>query len=132
MFIRIDGAQHSSRCSGAHHRLLDAPALPLDLPGRGQHPAPLDQVHLNDFIESAVEDIETAEAHDAVLVGHSMAGLSIASIVDRVHDRLRHIAFLSCMIPSDGESIVSTLPPEHAKLAELAVPDPAGVSRARR
>ena len=79
MFILIHGAQHSSRCWEPIIDLLDAPALRIDLPGRGQHPTPLDQVHLNDFIESAVEDIETAEAHDTVLVGHSMAGLSIAA-----------------------------------------------------
>jgi pimeloyl-ACP methyl ester carboxylesterase len=127
MFILIHGASHSSRCWDRIVGLLDAPVLAIDLPGRGRHPGPLDRLHLADFIESAVEDIEGSEASDAVLVGHSMAGLSIAGIVDRVHDRLRHIAFLSCMIPSDGESMMSTLSPEHAKLAELAVPDPAGV-----
>jgi pimeloyl-ACP methyl ester carboxylesterase len=127
MFILIHGASHSSRCWDRIIGLLDAPVLAIDLPGRGRHPGPLDQLHLADFIESAVGDIEGSEATDAVLVGHSMAGLSIAGIVDRVHDRLRHIAFLSCTIPRDGESMVSTLPPDLAKLAELAVPDPAGV-----
>jgi hypothetical protein len=36
--------------------------LAIDLPGRGRHPGPLDKLHLADFIESAVEDIEGSEA----------------------------------------------------------------------
>jgi pimeloyl-ACP methyl ester carboxylesterase len=127
MFILIHGASHSSRCWDRVSSLLDAEVLAIDLPGRGHHPAPLDRLRLADFIESAIDDIESSEATDAVVVGHSMAGLSIAGIVDRVHDRLRHIVFLSCTIPRHGESMVTTLPADLGKLAELAVPDPAGV-----
>jgi pimeloyl-ACP methyl ester carboxylesterase len=66
MFILIHGASHSSRCWDRIIGLLDAPVLAIDLPGRGRHPGPLDQLHLADFIESAVEDIEGSEAADAV------------------------------------------------------------------
>jgi pimeloyl-ACP methyl ester carboxylesterase len=92
MFILIHGANHSSRCWEPMIDHLNAPVLAIDLPGRGRHGAPLDQPHLSDFIESAVADIEEAGLRDAILVGHSMAGLSIPGIVDRVHDRLRQIA----------------------------------------
>jgi pimeloyl-ACP methyl ester carboxylesterase len=126
MFILIHGANHSSRCWEPIIDCLDAPALALDLPGRGRHPAPLDRVHLNDFIESAVGDIEDADARDAILVGHSMAGLSIPGIVDRVHERLRHIVFVSCMVSQQGESMLSEMPDELRALAEGLTPDPAG------
>jgi pimeloyl-ACP methyl ester carboxylesterase len=105
---------------------LDAPVLALDLPGRGRHPAPLDQVHIADFVESAVNDIEDADAQSAVLVGHSMAGVSLPGIVDRIHQRLSHIVFLSCVVPAHGESMLSELPPKLRELAERVAPDPAG------
>jgi pimeloyl-ACP methyl ester carboxylesterase len=127
MFVLIHGSNHSSRCWEPIIDLLDAQVLAIGLPGRGRHPGPLDRLHLTDFIESAVEDIEAARAAGAVLVGHSMAGLSLPGIVDRVGDRLRHIVFVSCAVPAQGDSLLSTLPPELAELAELADPDPAGM-----
>ena len=132
MFILVHGAHHSSRCWEPVVDLLDAPAFALDLPGRGRHPAPLDQVHVSDFIESAVKDVEDADATDAVLVGHSMAGLSLAGIVDQVHDRLRHVVFVSCVVPRQGESMVSELPPALAELARSASPTPVGVWPGRK
>jgi pimeloyl-ACP methyl ester carboxylesterase len=127
MFILVHGSNHSSRCWGRVVDLLNAPVLAIDLPGRGRHPARLDHVHVSDFIESAVKDIEDADASDAVLVGHSMAGLSLAGIVDQVHDRLRHVGFVSCVVPRHGESMLSELPPALAELSRSATPTPAGL-----
>jgi pimeloyl-ACP methyl ester carboxylesterase len=132
MFILVHGSNHSSRCWEPIVDLLDAPALAIDLPGRGRRPAPLDQVHVSDFIGSAVKDIEEAGASDAVLVGHSLAGLSLPGIVDRVHDRLRHVVFVSCIVPLDGAPMVSELPPLHAEIAQSATPTPAGMWPGKR
>jgi pimeloyl-ACP methyl ester carboxylesterase len=132
MFILIHGANHSSRCWEPMIDHLNAPALAIDLPGRGRHPAPLDKVHLSDFIESAVADIEGADLRDAILVGHSIAGLSMPGIVDRVHDRLRHIVFVSCIVPQHGESMLSELPEEFRELANSVAPDPAGALPGRK
>jgi pimeloyl-ACP methyl ester carboxylesterase len=126
LFILIHGGGHSSRCWEPTVDRIDAPVLAIDMPGRGRHPAPLDKVHVADWIDSAVRDIEEADANDAVLVGHSMAGASIPGIVDRVHTRLRHIVFVSCAVPQQGESVMSLLPREVVELSELMVPDPAG------
>lgn len=132
LFVLIHGSNHSSRCWEPITDLLDGQVLAIDLPGRGRNPGPLDRLHLTDFIESAVADIEAAHATDAVLVGHSMAGLSMPGIVDRVRDRLRHIVFISCAVPPQGDSLLSTLRPELAKMAELAEPDPGGMFPGRK
>jgi pimeloyl-ACP methyl ester carboxylesterase len=132
MFVLIHGSNHSSRCWEPIIDLLDTPALAIDLPGRGRRPAPLDQVRLTDFIQSAVEDIEEADVRDAVLVGHSMAGLSLPGIVDRVPKRLRHIAFVSCYVPQHSESMLSLLPEELRQLSLAVRPDPAGALPGRK
>ena len=132
MFILVHGSNHSSRCWEPVVDLLDAPVLALDLPGRGRHPAPLDHVHVSDFIESAAKDIEDADATDAVLVGHSMAGLSLAGIVGEVHDRLRHVVFVSCVVPRHGETMLSELPAALAELSRSATPTPAGLWPGKR
>lgn len=132
MFVLIHGAHHSSRCWEPIIDLLNAPTLAIDLPGRGRHPAPLDEIHLTDFVESAVSDIEQADATDVVLVGHSMAGLSLAGILNQVHSRVRHVVFLSCVVPLHGESMVSEMPPGQAELFNLATATPAGVWPGKR
>ncbi len=132
MFVLIHGSNHSSRCWEPLIPHLDAPALSIDLPGRGGRPAPLDKVHLSDFIEFAVADIEAADLRDAILVGHSMAGLSLPGIVDRVHNRLRHIAFVSCLVPPQGESMLSEMPEDLRELANRVGPDPAGARPGRK
>jgi pimeloyl-ACP methyl ester carboxylesterase len=128
MFVLIHGGGHSSRCWEPLVPLLDAPALALDLPGRGVHPGPLDEIHLSDWVDSAVDDIERADVTDAVLVGHSMAGLSIPAIMDRVHARFRHVVFASCAIPPDGGSLLDLLPPEITAFVDAAPRSPEGVS----
>jgi pimeloyl-ACP methyl ester carboxylesterase len=128
MFVLIHGGGHSARCWEPTVPLLNAPALAIDLPGRGTRPAPLDTVRLSDWIDSAVDDITNAGVTDAVLVGHSMAGLSIPSILDRAHDRFRHLAFVSCVVPPEGKSLVTLLPDDLVELVNSAQPTPDGVS----
>ena len=67
MFILVHGSNHSSRCWDPILDHLEAPTLAIDLPGRGRHPAPLDRINLSDFIRSAVQDIEDADAADRVI-----------------------------------------------------------------
>ena len=131
MFVLIHGGAHSSRCWEPTIPLLDGPVLAVDLPGRGAHPAPLDAVRLGDFVDSAVDDIERADVRDGVLVGHSMAGLSIPGILDRVPGRWRHVAFVSCVVPADGTALVDMMPPDIADFIRSSVPTPDGVVLSR-
>lgn len=128
MFVLIHGGGHTARCWEPVVPLLDAPALALDLPGRGAHPAPLDEVHLADWISSAVADIEGADLRDIVLVGHSMAGLSLPGVVERIHARLRHVVFVSCAVPPHGGTLVDLLPPDIVAIVEQSTPSPEGTA----
>jgi pimeloyl-ACP methyl ester carboxylesterase len=68
---------------------------------------------------------------DGVLVGHSMAGLSIPGILDRVPERIRHVVFVSCVVPADGTSLVDMMPPDIAEFIRSSVPSPEGVVLSR-
>jgi pimeloyl-ACP methyl ester carboxylesterase len=128
VFVLIHGGGHSSRCWERVVPLLDAPARALDLPGRGDHPAPLDEVRLADSIDAVAAAVASADLRDVVLVGHSMAGLILAGVVERVHARLRHVVFVSCAVPPHGGTLLDLVPPEIAAIAAAAVPTPAGVA----
>jgi pimeloyl-ACP methyl ester carboxylesterase len=88
----------------------------------------LDKIRLADWVDSAVADMERTGATDAVLVGHSMAGLSIPGILDQAYGRFRHVVFVSCTVPPEGKSLVDLLPAELVELLETMPPSPEGLA----
>jgi pimeloyl-ACP methyl ester carboxylesterase len=86
--------------------------LAVDLPGRGDRPRDLAEIGVADFVDAVVDDIVSRDLHDVVLVGHSLAGLTIPQVAGRVGERIRALVFVSCTVPRDGESSYETLDPE--------------------
>lgn len=90
---------------------LEAPAIAVDLPGRGRHPAELESVTFADCADSVADDVDAAGFEEVVLVGHSLAGCSMPSIAERLGDRVRHAVFVACTVPEKGLSATDTLDP---------------------
>jgi pimeloyl-ACP methyl ester carboxylesterase len=125
--VLVHGGGHSSRCWEPTIARLRAPAVAVDLPGRGRRPGPLDRVRIADSVDAVVDDIRGVEG-GVVLVGHSMAGLTIPGVLARVPERIRHVVFVSCGIPPDGGSLLDVLQPDIRAFAEAMEPSPAGAS----
>jgi pimeloyl-ACP methyl ester carboxylesterase len=100
---------------------LDGPALAVDLPGRGDHPAPLGSVTLAACAESVAGDVDQAGFEEIVLVGHSLAGCSMPAAIGLLGDRVRHAVFVACTVPEDGTSSLDTLEPEIQAMARAAI-----------
>jgi pimeloyl-ACP methyl ester carboxylesterase len=47
---------------------------------------------------------------EVVLVGHSLAGITLPGVAARVPDRLRRLVFIACAVPTDGQTIADVLP----------------------
>ena len=97
--------------------LLPASTIAVDLPGRGTRPRPLADITIADFVDAVVEDLETRDLRDVVLVGHSLAGITMPGVAARVPKRLARMVFVSCTVPADGQSTVDTLDPEIQQMA---------------
>src|SRR5262245_11474985 len=109
-FVLVHGGSFSGACWDFLVDELDGPALAVDLPGRGAHPAPLDTVTIDSAAASVVSDVEAAGFDDVVLVGHSLAGCSLPAIIGLLGDRVRHAVFVACTLPAHGTSCIDTLP----------------------
>jgi len=62
-----------------------------------------------------IEDVTTelrALPEQAVLVGHSYAGMVISGAVESNPSRVRRLVFLDAFIPEDGQCALDLLPPE--------------------
>ncbi len=102
-------------------RAPELPVLAVDLPGRGGRPADLTALRISDFVDSAVADIESAGLGDVVVVGHSMAGLTVPGVVAKLGaGRVREMILLAAFVPPQGLSVVDTLRGPLAPLARSA------------
>jgi pimeloyl-ACP methyl ester carboxylesterase len=90
---------------------LDVDGMAVDLPGRGEHPAPLESVTLAGAAASVVADIDAAGYEDIVLVGHSLAGCTMPALIGLLGGRARHAVFVACTVPAHGTSAFDTLDP---------------------
>ncbi|MCW2886665.1 MAG: alpha/beta hydrolase fold [Streptosporangiaceae bacterium] len=110
-FVLVHGGSHGSWCWERMIPHLDHPALAVDLPGRAGRPGDLRRLRVADFVTAIVEDIERADLHDVVLVGHSMAGVSVPQVAARLADRVRALVLIAASVPPAGASLLRLLPP---------------------
>lgn len=116
-FVLVHGGAHTGACWSRLLPHLEAKALAIDLPGRGARPAPLRTLCVDDWVDAIVEDVASLGSEPVVLVGHSLAGLSLPRVADRVPERLAHLVFLSCTVPPEGRSSIDLLEPEIQAIA---------------
>jgi pimeloyl-ACP methyl ester carboxylesterase len=121
--VLIHGGGFDSRCWDLLIPHLAGPSLSVDLPGRGDHPAPLESVDFAACAASVQADINDAGFDEIVLVGHSLAGCSMPAMLGLFGQRVRHAVFLGCTVPEHGKSAFDTLDPEFQALAH-SQPEP--------
>jgi pimeloyl-ACP methyl ester carboxylesterase len=96
--------------------------LAVDLPGRGNNPADLSEITIADWVDSVVADVEKVGFEDVVVVGHSMAGLTVPGVMTKLgHPRVREAIFVAACIPPQGLTVVGSLNGPLALLARVGV-----------
>ena len=136
-FVLVHGAWHGAWCWKRVLPLLWSTghrAFAVSLSGVGERAhLPPQAITLDTHIADVVNVIEAEELLDAVLVGHSYAGVVITGVAQRSMRRLRHLVYLDAAVPLPGESWSSlhdetTRTARRQAIAEsgtLAPPDPA-------
>ena len=95
--------------------------LAVDLPGRGRTPGDLATATIGEWVDSVVADIEDAGLGDIVIVGHSMAGVTVPGVVTKLGSaRVREMVLVSAFVPRQGQAIVDTLGGPLAAFARFA------------
>jgi pimeloyl-ACP methyl ester carboxylesterase len=89
--------------------LLDGDVVAVDLPGRGRRPGDVSAVRLAGNVAATVEDIGRSGAAQVVVVGHSMAGLTVAHVVNEIPDLISEVVLVSCTVPPHGSSVLGNI-----------------------
>jgi pimeloyl-ACP methyl ester carboxylesterase len=122
-FVLVHGGGHGAWCWEPMLALLDRPVVAVDLPpvsirgGAGRHETPPDlgTVSLADWAGAVLAEADEAGFDRFVLVGHSLAGLTIGEVARRAPERVAHLVFVSALAPAPGENGLSAMAPEMMK-----------------
>ena len=113
--VLVHGGEHSADCWGLtvdelHRQAPQLPVLAVDMPGHGATPGDLTTVTIADCVRSAVAQIEDAALGEVIVVGHSLAGLTVPGIVAKLgSSRVREMILAASCLPVQGRAIVDTL-----------------------
>lgn len=95
--------------------------LAVDLPGRASKPADLTAIRIADWVASVVADVTDAGFDDVVVVGHSLAGVTVPAVVTKLGGRrVREMVMVAAFVPPCGKSVVEALRGPLAPLARTA------------
>jgi pimeloyl-ACP methyl ester carboxylesterase len=113
--VLVHGGAHAGDCwdltvDEIHRRAPDLDVLGVDLPGRGSKPCDMSKLTIFDWVDSVVADIEDAGLDEVVIVGHSMAGLTVPGVVARLGAaRVREMIFAAACVPPEGAAMVDVI-----------------------
>ena len=117
--VLVHGGAHTGACWSRMTPHLEHPSVAIDLPGRAGRPGDLSTLRVDDWVDAIVEDIEALDPNErVVLVGHSLAGMSLPRVAGLIPERLARLVFISCTVPPEGHSSLGTLAPEVKDLAD--------------
>ncbi|MUL65794.1 hypothetical protein BOO86_15065 [Mycobacterium sp. CBMA 234] len=120
--VFVHGGKHDSRywsptITAVARLEPDAKLLAVDLPGRRGMPG---DTNFAACVESAIEQIDDAGIDSMVLVGHSLAGVTVPGIASRLGShRVRRIVAVACCVPPEGMTTADTVSPPTRLVARL-------------
>lgn len=103
-FVLVHGSFHGGWCwERVVTRLIATGhrALAPDLPGRGG-----DATQTLSSYAARVGEVVEAEPEPVVLVGHSMGGVVITAVAERIPERLKRLVYVCAFLPADGQSLL--------------------------
>ena len=106
-FILVHGAGHGSWCWQKVIPFLEGlghSVLAVDLPGRKDKGQPGWGLSLRDYVNDLADTVNNEEGK-VVLVGHSLAGMSISAVAERLPHKIERLVYLTAWVSMSGKSL---------------------------
>jgi pimeloyl-ACP methyl ester carboxylesterase len=105
--VLVHGMSHGAWCWERLEPLLRRAGhrvLAVDLPGHGRRAHERARASVDGYARAVAEAMMQAGVHDAIVVGHSMAGAVIPRVAELVPARVGHLVFLAAVVLRNGRS----------------------------
>ncbi len=118
--VLVHGAWHGAWCWAGVIRQLEAGgdrAYAVDLPAHGANHLDPARATRAGYVESVVRFIEERNLRNVVLAGHSLGGMTIAGVAERIPERIKRVVFVTALVVSEDSSAfedMGSLMPESA------------------
>jgi pimeloyl-ACP methyl ester carboxylesterase len=108
VFVLVHGGSHRGWCWEHVLPLLEAQghtALAPDLPGLADNEESVEHVSLAATADF-VADIVRAQPEPVILAGHSLGGITISEVAERVPGRIASLVYVTAMLVPSGQSLM--------------------------
>jgi len=122
-FLLVHGAWHDASCWQPLVPLLVAKGHRVHtphLPGHGPDADTVRRLTLDTYCDHVTACLDGL-SDPAILVGHSMAGMVISAVAERIPDRVKRLVYLSAYLPCDGESLFDVIANNRQKKAPAMI-----------
>ncbi|MDB5497304.1 MAG: alpha/beta hydrolase fold protein [Phenylobacterium sp.] len=103
-FGLIHGGFHGAWCWSEVVRRLAWPCAAVDLPGRTGSREQLAGITYEDWVQSATVQIGALAVDRLVIVAHSLGGITLPAVAERLSDKVRHCVFIAAVMPPEGRA----------------------------
>lgn len=106
--VLIHGGWHGAWCWDKVTPLLQRSGheiVALDLPGHGEDRTPAAEVTLEGYTDRVVETLDSL-SEPAVLVGHSLNGITISQAAERRPEKIDKLVYLCALLLPSGKSAI--------------------------
>lgn len=110
--VLVHGGDFLGSCWDLMLPHLQNRALAADLPGRGGHPGDLTTMTTRVWADSVVSDMDSAGIDKAVIVGHSLGGVTLNALALHHHERIASLVFVACPFPEEGGCCAQACTPD--------------------
>lgn len=104
-YVLVHGAYHGGWCYEKIVPQLESQghtAIAVDLPGHGDNRIPVEEVTLAKYVDH-VCDLINAQAEPVILVGHSLGGMTITEVAERIPEKVSWVVYLTAVMLKSGQ-----------------------------
>lgn len=118
-YVFVHGSYHGAWCWDSVKNDLESQGFNVfttDLPGHGNDNSDRKQITIEKYVTHVVNYIVEMDLRNIILVGHSMGGIVVSLVAERIPERISHLVFLGGLILDNGERFIDLIPEWRRKI----------------